>query len=250
MFTKRNLMWAGVAILLLGALGGLWTIHDTVRVSFTADEIQGRINKQLEREFPIKGAPGLLVRTVAAKGATVQLQDGQVIVLADAEGTLRTGRKFTITAFAVGIPSYNSGEFYFTPDRVEVQQFAYEGSTPTEIFSRFARRLPGERTRQFAENRASKVEEWLSAIAESAAVHVLERKPVYRLKEDVKGVLLKATLQTVAIEQDRLVVTFNVWQITLWAIAGVVCLLLALALGVALRRYPYLQLPFLWIDPK
>jgi hypothetical protein len=239
--TRRNLMWTGVIFLVLLAMIGLWTVYGTHRISLTEADVQDRIQRQLDKDFPIKGAARLLVKTVRLQGATVNIQDGRVIALVDVEGVLRTNKKFTLTAYAVGVPTYIAGEFYFKPDRIAVQKFAYEGSTPTEMFSRFSQRfVTSDKTRQAVEDYAPKVEEWMTAIAQNAVVHSLEKRPVYRPKDDVKGLLIKASLDSVTVDQNRIVITFSLWQLTLTVLLGVICLIAALGLGLALIRHPVL----------
>jgi hypothetical protein len=82
-------------------------------------------------------------------------QDNRVVALIDVEGTLRTNKAFTLTAYAIGVPTYSSGELFFESDKIEVQKFAYEGSTPTDLFSRFAKRhVSDDKARQLVEDKA------------------------------------------------------------------------------------------------
>jgi hypothetical protein len=44
---------------------------------------------------------------------------------------------------------------FFESDKIEVQKFAYEGSTPTDLFSRFAKRhVSDDKARQLVEDKA------------------------------------------------------------------------------------------------
>jgi uncharacterized membrane protein len=224
--TRRRLRWAVAAALLLLAIAGLWRAYGTQQVTFTEAEVQERINKQLGQEFPVKGAAHLLVKSIKVRAATVHIQDNRVIARVDVEGSLRTNKSFTLTANAVGIPTYSFGELFFKPDQVEVQKFAYEGGTPTQLFTGFAKRyVSDDKARQLVEDTAPAVESWMTAVAQYAAVYTLERRPVYRLKDGVKGFLIKASLASVTIDQDRIVVTFSIWQLTASVMLGALCLL-------------------------
>jgi len=224
--TRKALMWAAVAALFLLGIAGLWSTYGTQQVTFTEAQVQERINRQLDREFPVKGAAHLLVKSIKVRAATIHIQDGRIIALVDVEGTLRTNKGFTLTAYAVGIPTYSFGELFFKPDKIEVQKFAYEGGTPAQLFSGFARRyVSDDKARQLIEDTAPAVESWMTSVAQNAAVYTLERRPVYRLKDGVKGFLIKASLASVTIDRDLIVVTFSIWQLTLSVLLGAFCLM-------------------------
>jgi hypothetical protein len=237
--TRRRWTWAGVLALLVAAIFGLRAALGTLTVTLTEADVQSRLDAQLDKELPVKGKAGLLVKSMRVRSAAVHIEDGLVKVLVDVDGTIRTGKNFALTAYAVGAPAYKSGEFYFSPQHIEVQKFSYEGSTPTELASRLARRLGvRDAVRQRIEDKAARVEEWMTSTAENAAMHVLDRRPVYRPKDDVKGLLVRAALASVAVEQDHIVLTFTLWSVTLAVVLGLLALAGALALVVVLIRNP------------
>jgi hypothetical protein len=240
--TRRVLMWAGVVALFLLAIVGFRGVYGTHRVTFTEAQVQEIVNKQLDKDFPVKGAAHLLVKTINVRSATIHIQDNRIIALVDVEGTLRTNKTFTLTAYAIGVPTYSFGELFFKPDKIEVQKFAYEGSRPTELFSRFAKRyLSDDKKRQLVEDTAPAVEGWMTTVAQNAAMRTLEERPVYRLKDGVKGLLIKASLESVIIDQDRIAVTFSIWQLTLSVLFGVLCLICGMIMIVILLAYPLLD---------
>jgi hypothetical protein len=64
------------------------------------------------------------------------------------------------------------------------------------------------------------------------------RSPHRRAQEDFKGIVLKAALVDVAIEQNTLVVTFSLWNLTI-AVATLALVLLAVLLVIFLLiRHP------------
>jgi hypothetical protein len=240
--TRKGWLWAAAVALFLLAIAGFWGIYGTQRVTFSEAQVQELINKQLDKDVPVKGAAHLLVKTINVRSATVHIQDGRVLVLIDVEGTLRTNKKFSLTAYAIGVPAYSFGELFFKPDKIEVQKFAYEGTSPTELFGRFAKRyISDDKARQLVEDKAPAIEGWMTTVAQSAVVHTLEERPVYRLKDGVKGLLIKASLESVAIDQDRVAVTFSIWQLTLSVLFGILCLLGGLVAILILFAYPFLD---------
>jgi hypothetical protein len=244
--TRKGWLWAAVVTLFLLASAGFWGMYGTQRVTFSEAQVQELINKQLDKDVPVKGAAHLLVKTINVRSATVHIQDNRVLVLVDVEGTLRTNKKFSLTAYAIGVPTYSFGELFFKPDKIEVQKFAYEGSSPTELFGRFAKRyISDDKARQLVEDKAPAIESWMTSVAQSAVVHTLQERPVYRLKDGVKGMLIKASLESVVIDKDRVAITFSIWQLTLSVLFGIACLTGALLAIAILLAYYFLDIAIL-----
>ena len=113
------------------------------------------------------------------RGATIHSQDNRIVALVDVEGTLRTNRGFTfIRLRAWDSHLFSFGELFFRPDKVEVHKFAYEGSTPTQLFTGFAQMLTRPTTKRANSSKARCrrwVESWTTTVAQNAAVHTLER---------------------------------------------------------------------------
>jgi hypothetical protein len=85
----------------------------------------------------------------------------------------------------------------------------------------------------------------MTTVAQNAAVHTLEQPPVYRLKDGVKGLLIKASLASLTIDQDRLVVTFSIWQLTLSVLFGFLRLIGGIVLMLILIAHPLLEFAFI-----
>ena len=75
-------------------------------------------------------------------------------------------------------------------------------------------------------------------LAETAIKAYLATRPVYRFKEDFKGVVLKAALVDVSIQQNTLAVTFSLWNLTVTVAIFAVALILVLLAVVYLIRHP------------
>lgn len=239
--TYRNILWASVVVLLAAAAIGLIAVHGRIKVSLTQSEVQERINRQIDRDFPVHGSAAVLVKSATLKDASVVFEDGQAIVSFDVEGTLRTDKTFSLTASAVGGPHYSSGAFYFKPETLTIDRIAYQGSSPTEAVDTFAHRhVRSERLRKMIDGKAHRFEEWAVSIAEHAATRALMRRPIYQPKDDVTGYVIRASLESVAIVDDRLVITFSLWQLTMSVAIGLFCLIAAIALVIALLEFPLL----------
>lgn len=232
--TKRKLLWAGVCALFFISIACLWGLYGTHSVSLTEAQVQERVTAQLDKEFSVGGKAGLLVRNVRVKNAAVHIADGKLAALVDVEGTLRVGQKFSLTSYAVGAPTYHDGRFFFKPSTIEVRKFVLEDTVKSRALARLVERyLPDEKARQ-------DIADWVTETAQSAATHALEQRPIYTLKNDVRGVLIKASLESVKIERDSILITFSLMQLTLSVALGIFCVFAAVGLAWALLEFPAL----------
>lgn len=242
-FASRRLGWLAAAALLALGVAGLWTVKATHEISLTQADIQAHIDRQLGKEIAIKGAPGApgaLLQSIRIKSATVTLRDGKAALAADIEGALRTGKSFEIEASALGTPKYAEGALYFDPEKVDVRRLTYEGQSLADLVSRLARShvadVAGEKARVFLEEKARKADDWATAAVDAALRRFLEERPVYRLKDDTKGAVMKAALEEVRVENDRILVTFSLWRLTATTVAGALSLLLGIILSILIVR--------------
>lgn len=246
---RRHLLWALAAVLVVVAGAFLFTVFGTHRITLTEAQVQERVAPQIGKEFPVKGKAGLLIKTVTIENAEVGIGDGLVSVLFTVQGSLRLEKEFTLTAFAVGVPEYASGAFYFRPSQVEVREFAYQGNTPGEAIKNFADKyITNEGLNALVTDSAGKVEEWVTDLAQAAAVHMLDKRPVYELKDDLKGFVISAALQSVEVKENTLVITFSLLQLTISALFGLLILVAAIALAVGLLMNPEIGLALLFFS--
>jgi hypothetical protein len=207
--SKRILAWIFVLVFGLLSLGGLlWSMFGTNQLVFTQSEIQERLNRQLPRT----------VRDVTIERVLVQLEENHLALRADIQGTVLR-QLVSAVLLARGFPRYeaSSGELHFDADNIEIEQVMIAG-----------RNVPPAA-------RAA-----LQRVAEPALKTYLTMRPVYRFKDDFKGVVLKAALVDVAVERNTLAVTFSLWNLT-----AAVAVFAFLAFGVLLIIYFLVRHP-LW----
>ena len=192
--SKRSIAWIVVALVgLLSAAGLLWSMFGSDKLTFTAAELQSRLNQQLPRT----------VRDVTIERVDVALADNRLALrIALQASVLR--QPVSATVSARGVPRYAAQEtaLYFDADEFKIEQLAVAGRT-----------VVGEEGGRLANT----VRSALQGVAESGIKAYLAARPVYRFKDDIKGVVLKAALVDVAIEQNTLAVTFSLWNLTMTA---------------------------------
>lgn len=238
---RKLALWAGVVTLFTLGILGMWGVYGTHTKMFSEAQVQEQVNKLRDKSFEITGIKHLLVKRVTLTGATVHIEDGHVTSTIDVTGALPAGKTFTMSVRAVGAPRYSGGAFFFSPENVEVKQFAYEGGKPVEYLKRFTDRyIADEKHARLVTDLAPKAEEWMTAVAQNVAIHALEKHPVYRLKDDLRGVLIKASLESVVVADDHIVVTFSLWKLTISVFLGMLALIAAAGMMLMLWANPAL----------
>ncbi len=230
---RRKLFWTcSVVVGIVAAVGLLFALFAEHRVSITASEIQSRIDAALPKT----------VKGVTVTEVKVALGDKALAIRAVVHGE-HLGQSYDLTAKFVGNPRYKpqEGAFYFRPEQVVIEQFAFRGKSPAETVEKLAERYitnPG--LRNLATDVAPKIEGWMMVAAEKAVATTFEHAPVYRLKDDVKSTLIRASLAGVVVTEQNVVVTFSLMALTMFVLMWGLALLAALGMVVALVMFPEL----------
>jgi hypothetical protein len=220
--SKRILAWIALALAAaLAAAGLLWSTFGTDRLVFTEADVQERLSRQLPRT----------IREVTIERVTARLADNRIALRVEMKATILR-QPISAVVSGHGVPRYDapSGELYFDADEVKIDQLIVGGTNMTAEDATRGRLT--ETIRSSAQG-----------LIEAAMKGYLSTRPVFRFKDDFKGVVLKAALVDVAIEQSNLVVTFSLWNLTLAAAAYVLTLLLIVIVIIWLIRNPNWGLP-------
>ena len=217
--TRRQLAWIALAVLTaLAMIGALWSAFGPDRIVLTTAQLQERVNRALPREF--KG--------VTVERATVTVADRRLALRIEARAAA-LGLTLRAIVSARGVPLYDSerGEIFFDAEDVKVTDLSLAGADPA------APHRPGlgGALRERAEAAAAKV------IAAGLKAYLAER-PVYRFKDDLKGIVLKAAISDVATQSDAIVITVSLVKLTVTVGLDLALLLALLVLIVALIRHP------------
>ena len=213
--SRRRTAWIVVAVVgFLSAAGLLWSMFGFDRLIFTAAELQSRLNQQLPRT----------IREVTIERVNVALADNQLALRIALQARVLQ-QPVSATVSARGVPRYEAHEtaIYFDADAIKIEQLAIAGRT---VVGQEGGRL------------ANTVRSTLQGVAESGIKAYLATRPVYRIKDDFKGVVLKAALVDVAIEQNTLAVTFSLWNLTMTAAIFALILIILVLVIYWLIRHP------------
>jgi hypothetical protein len=227
--TKRNLAWIILSLLsLVGIFGALWSALGTSRIVLGQADLQTRIDKILPKT----------AKDVTVERATIALADDKMMLRVEAEGR-KLGQPFTIVASARGRPRYDPDRsaLLFEPEVVTVENITIRGGSVAEKVEGAAGRLKG-RLGETLKDGASKIDAGAAVIAEQGIKAYLATYPIYRLKDDAKGLVLRTLLRAIAIENNTLVVTVSLWGLTLSAALWALLLLGVAIFAVQLIRHP------------
>jgi hypothetical protein len=192
----------GIVALALGALaiaGAALSAFGPEQIALSEAQLQDRMNRELPRQF----------HGVTIEGATVSLADGRISLRVEARATA-LGKMLTATAFVRGVPRYNAerGEVFFDAEDVRLEDFG-SGGLAKQLGSRIGGRL-GEQVEQ----NVPRVEAAAASVIAIGTKAYLAARPVYRFKDDIKGLVLKAAIKDIAIVDDTLVISVSLIKVT------------------------------------
>jgi hypothetical protein len=207
--TNPRLFWTAAFVLAAIALAGAGlSAFGPERIALTGADLQERVNRALPRQF----------RNVTVDRATVTLADGRIAVRAETR-VAALGKTIAAAITARGVPQYNAerGEVLFDADEVKVEDSGSGGIIKQMTGIRIGGKVAEDAAAGLV---AGSIKAWLAS------------RPVYRFKDDIKGVVFKATLKDLSIDGDTLVITVSLIRLSAAAAAWLAGLAL-IVLGAA-----------------
>lgn len=236
--TKRSLAWSAIALLALAALAiGVFGLTGTRTVRLPEAMIQQRIDAQLPREH--KG--------VRLTKATLNILEHDIVIALSVEGSV-FGQQFSLEAQGAGIPQYRPADqaFYFLPSELTVSQLTISGESAADRIGKFTDRyITNPRLRENVETSIPGIKQWITDNLEPRALVLLGQTPIYKPKNDMKGIILKATLAGIAIDNGALVLSFSIWELTKTVFSCLFLLIFSLGAAAVLLRHPAWGIPLL-----
>jgi len=227
--SRRRLAWIACGLLVLFAVaGGLWSAFGTNRIVLTQAQIQERVNRQLPRD----------VKGVTVERITVTVADDRIGLRVEVRATA-LDRSVAAVASARGTPRYDAdeGEVFFDADDVKLETVSIGGDDPAGRAERLGSRLGGRIGDAIKQN-LPRVEGAAGDLIAAGVKAYLAARPVYRFKDDLKGVVLKATLRDIAIEGSTVVISVSVVNLTVILAVFAATLLGVVVLIIWLFRHP------------
>jgi hypothetical protein len=215
--TRPRLLLAAVLLSALTLGGAALSAFGPERIALTQDALQERINRELPRQF----------RSVTVERATIALADGRITVRAETRASA-LGKTIASATVARGVPQYNAerGEVFFDADDVKIEDSGSGG-----LVKQLGLRIGGKLGEKLEQN-MPKVEDAAAGLVAGSIKAWLASRPVYRFKEDIKGLVFKATLKDMTVEGDTLVIGVSLIRVSA-AVVAWLCGLALVVLGAA-----------------
>lgn len=220
MSTKSKLLAVILAALVFVAMTAFPSQYE---ISLTERDIQGFLDKQIGKEIPVPGKVGYAIRTMRADRLEAHIAEGRFSLSGAATGKLVSGDDFTLSATAIGTPRFQSGEVFFDAQDARITDISYNRSAFKEKIIGLSG-VFGDRTQDKIVKKMETLDKWENAAATRFLAYTLENHPIYRLKDDVQGVLLRAALERVTLMNDHVTFVFSVWRLTKTVIAALLML--------------------------
>jgi hypothetical protein len=220
---RRRLAWIAAGV--FGALaiaGAMWSAFGTNRIILTDLQLQERVNRQLPRE----------VKGVTIEKASVTIAESQVALRVEVRANA-LDRTFAAAASARGIPRYDAqrGELFFDADDVKLEDFTI-GNAASPIDQ------AGGRLRDLVGENLTRVKAAASNTIAAGVKAYLASRPVYRFKDDLKGLVLRAAITDVAIEGNAVAIGVSVLNLSVLLAVCLSALLAVVVVVVHLIRHP------------
>jgi hypothetical protein len=203
--TTCRLLWiAALPLAGITLAGAVLSAFGPERIALTQADLQERINRELPRQF----------HNVTVERATVALADGRITIRAETRASA-LGKTVATATVVRGVPQYNAGrgEVIFDAEDVKIEDSGSGG-----IVKQLGIRIGGRLGEQLQQN-MPKVEDAAAGLVAGSIKAWLAARPVYRFKDDIKGLVFKATLKDMAIEGDTLVIGLSLIRLSAAGIA-------------------------------
>lgn len=226
-----------LALFVLGVIT-LMTIPSQFEVTITERDIQSILDKQIGREIPVPGLVGVAVHKMRADKLEAHLANGQLTFVGAATGSLASGDEFSLSVQAIGVPRYQKGEVFFDAQDARITDISYNRSAFKEKIIGLSG-VFGDRTQGKVAKKLETLDKWENGAATRLLTYTLEKHPVYKIKDELKGVFVRAALDRMTVMNDYITFVFSLWSLTVWTLGSILTFV-----GVALYLVIILRSPF------
>ncbi|QGM45967.1 hypothetical protein [Methylocystis heyeri] len=196
-------------------------------VDITQQEAQERIDAALRQRAAES-------KNIDVESVKVRFADNQIGIDARVAARFK-GRTITAEFEGWGAPIYRDGAFYFHPTSpvrlLDVGIEKPDGAKSSGLKQRIEKFAAEHGLDEVAESVKAEFRQWASAAAQKTVEKAFSLKPIYVLKDNAKGVVIKAALEKVDVVGDRLEITLSLVQFGYAMGISAACLLAAVALG-------------------
>ena len=238
---KRRTLWIIVAVLFALAVSTIFTVYGEHKIAISEQTIQDQINKQVGQEFPVGGMAKVAAKSIRLEAASVKIDTDSLAINFSVLTKMRFDKEVSIKSHVVGTTSFRKGEFYFDPKDVKIDKMSIGNGTLETLAQNISDKfIDNEKLKDLTNKFGLTAADWTRSIVEEATSRWLSNNPVYTLKGDLRGSLIKASLSSLDIRNGEIIATVTLWKMTLTIIIGLIALISAIALTYVLIKNPEL----------
>jgi hypothetical protein len=228
---KRKWAWGATIVAAVIAVAGVsWTLFGVHEITMSQAEIQVKIDEKMPATQ--KG--------VTISGAKIDLSGDKLGLNFDA-ATTKFNTEYRMSTATRGTLRYDHGKgaFYFVPEELKISGIKANGASVSEKVGGFIDKwVDSKKIQDNKAELAAKAEEVAQGLVQKSAATVLERVPVYKLKDDFKGYVVRAVLTNVEVKDGNVIAHLSLWQLTKTVIAFAFSLVVAVGFMIALLANP------------
>jgi hypothetical protein len=230
--TKRNIIWGAISVALLaGIVGACWAFFGAQQITMTQAELQQKIDAKM----PYTTQNGVTVSNVQ-----LDLTGDKIGLSIDASAT-KFKTEFTIGAQTTGVLRYDSsrGAFYFHPESLKMTRAEAKGTPIAEKVGAFIDKWVD--SKKIQDNKSeimTAADEIVHTMVQKSAEAVLIRVPVYTLKDDFKGTVVRAALTDVEVKNGTVIAHLSLWQLTKTVLLFLFVLVASIAIAIGMIAHP------------
>ncbi len=237
---KRKWAWTATIVTLVIAIAGIaWTFFGVHEISMSQASIQAKIDEKMPTTQ--KG--------VTISGVKLDLADDKINLSLDAAATkFKTEYRMHTSTRGTLRFDHSRGAFYFQPETLKITDLQANGANVADKVGSFIDKwVDSKKINEHKAELAAKAEEVAQSLVQKSAETVLERVPVYTLKNDFKGYVVRAVLESVEVKDGNVIAHLSLWQLTKTVAAFGLALIAAIGFMIALATNPEWGVPLLII---
>lgn len=235
---KRKWAWtAAIAAAVLAVAGVCWTMFGVTEISMSQAEIQTKIDEKMPTTQ--KG--------VTISGAKIDLSSDKLGLTFNA-ATTKFNTEYRMNTATRGTLRYDHarGAFFFVPEELKISDIQANGASVAQKVGGFIDKwVDSKKIQDNKSELAAKAEEIAQGLVQKSAAAVLDHVPVYKLKDDFKGYVVRAVLSDVEIKDGQVIAHLSLWQLTKTVLFFAVAFVAAIGFMIALAANPEWGIPLM-----
>lgn len=196
-------------IVIISSAAAIYAASMLQDVSISQKRAQEIIQSELPHRVSRHALENLL--TISLNECQIEFHDNKIVI--DFKVGMRIiGKQISFSARSQGALRYAGNKFFFNNQQLEISQILLENFQKMD------------------ENKAALI----SSAVNAAATAYLRMMPVYRLKDDFKGMIIRSALKSVEVKEGEVIAHLSLWALTKTVLLFVLACILSTGLAIGI----------------